>query len=72
MFPESSVDSIRWVRHDSIILGCFQLTADGNEESYLVQVIKIKDGKFADVSNNFFKILSFNSKDFLSVPIYYF
>ncbi|VVA31817.1 PREDICTED: nuclear pore complex [Prunus dulcis] len=41
------VDSIRWVRHDSIILGCFQLTADGNEESYLVQVIKIKDGKFA-------------------------
>ncbi|ONH98938.1 hypothetical protein PRUPE_6G001200 [Prunus persica] len=44
------VDSIRWVRHDSIILGCFQLTADGNEESYLVQVIKIKDGKFADGS----------------------
>ncbi|CAN6693609.1 unnamed protein product [Malus baccata var. baccata] len=44
------VDSIRWVRHDSIILGCFQLTAHGNEKGYLVQVIKVKDGKFTDVS----------------------
>ncbi|XP_070664957.1 nuclear pore complex protein NUP214 isoform X6 [Malus domestica] len=42
------VDSIRWVRHDSIILGCFQLTAQGNEKGYLVQVIKVKDGKFTD------------------------
>nr|XP_028943604.1 LOW QUALITY PROTEIN: nuclear pore complex protein NUP214 [Malus domestica] len=44
------VDSIRWVRHDSIILGCFQLTAQGNEKGYLVQVIKVKDGKFTDDS----------------------
>ncbi|XP_068339957.1 nuclear pore complex protein NUP214 isoform X3 [Pyrus communis] len=44
------VDSIRWVRHDSIILGCFQLTAHGNEKGYLVQVIKVKDGKFTDDS----------------------
>lgn len=48
-FPQSSVDSIRWVRPDSIILGCFQLTDDGNEENYLVQVIKSKEGKFSDV-----------------------
>lgn len=45
-----SVDSIRWVRPDSIILGCFQLTSDGKEENYLVQVITSKDGKFTDVS----------------------
>ncbi|BBH04269.1 Nuclear pore complex protein [Prunus dulcis] len=47
-----AVDSIRWVRHDSIILGCFQLTADGNEESYLVQVIKIKDGNELAITAN--------------------
>nr|XP_011461636.1 PREDICTED: nuclear pore complex protein NUP214 isoform X1 [Fragaria vesca subsp. vesca] len=44
------VDTIRWVRYDSIILGCFQLNADGNEENYLVQVIQIKDGKFSNDS----------------------
>ncbi|XP_062015045.1 nuclear pore complex protein NUP214 isoform X2 [Rosa rugosa] len=44
------VDTIRWVRNDSIILGCFQLNADGNEENYLVQVIQIKDGKFTNDS----------------------
>ncbi|XP_052181178.1 nuclear pore complex protein NUP214 isoform X2 [Diospyros lotus] len=46
------VDSIRWVRSDCIILGCFQLNADGNEENYLVQVITSKDGKITDVSSN--------------------
>ncbi|KAM5582199.1 nuclear pore complex protein NUP214 [Rosa sericea] len=44
------VDTIRWVRNDSIILGCFQLNADGTEENYLVQVIQIKDGKFTNDS----------------------
>ncbi|GMP69758.1 hypothetical protein CsSME_00028896 [Camellia sinensis var. sinensis] len=44
------VDSIRWVRPDCIILGCFLLTADGKEENYLVQVITSKDGKVIDVS----------------------
>ncbi|XP_024199460.1 nuclear pore complex protein NUP214 isoform X1 [Rosa chinensis] len=44
------VDTIRWVRNDSIILGCFQLNADGNEENYLVQVIQIKEGKFTNDS----------------------
>jgi hypothetical protein len=47
------VDSIRWVRPDCIILGCFQLTADGKEENYLVQVIRSNDGKITDVSHYF-------------------
>ncbi|PON37230.1 WD40/YVTN repeat-like-containing domain containing protein [Parasponia andersonii] len=46
------VDSIRWVRPDSIILGCFQLTQDGGEENYLVQVIRSKEGKISDASSN--------------------
>ncbi|KAF5947726.1 hypothetical protein HYC85_013683 [Camellia sinensis] len=45
------VDSIRWVRPDCIILGCFLLTADGKEENYLVQVITSKDGKVIDASS---------------------
>ncbi|KAA8550937.1 hypothetical protein F0562_002621 [Nyssa sinensis] len=45
------VDSIRWVRSDCIILGCFQLTGDGKEENYQVQVITSKDGKITDVSS---------------------
>ncbi|XP_024935025.2 nuclear pore complex protein NUP214 isoform X1 [Ziziphus jujuba] len=44
------VDSIRWVRKDSIVLGCFLMTEDGREENYLVQVIRSKDGKISDVS----------------------
>ncbi|KAL5563783.1 hypothetical protein UlMin_033530 [Ulmus minor] len=44
------VDSIRWVRRDSIIVGCFQLTKDGKEEDYLVQVIRSKEGKLSDAS----------------------
>ncbi|EEF38969.1 nuclear pore complex protein nup153, putative [Ricinus communis] len=47
------VDSIRWVRPDSIVVGCFQQTADGKEENYLVQVIRSKDGKITDVSVSF-------------------
>lgn len=45
------VDSIRWVRRDCIIIGCFQLTEDGKEENYLVQVIQSKDGKITDASS---------------------
>ncbi|GAV70464.1 hypothetical protein CFOL_v3_13962 [Cephalotus follicularis] len=45
------VDSIKWVRPDCIILGCLQLTKDGNEENYLLQVISSKDGKITDVSS---------------------
>lgn len=47
----TSVDSIKWVRSDCIILGCFQLSEDGIEENYFVQVIKSKHGKITDVSD---------------------
>ncbi|KAJ4723997.1 nuclear pore complex protein [Melia azedarach] len=45
------VDSIRWVRRDCIIIGCFQLTEDEKEGNYLVQVIRSKDGKITDASS---------------------
>ncbi|XP_039159792.1 nuclear pore complex protein NUP214 isoform X2 [Eucalyptus grandis] len=45
------VDSLRWVRPDCIILGCFQLTSDGMEESYLLQVIRTRDGEFFHASS---------------------
>ncbi|KNA07375.1 hypothetical protein SOVF_172500 [Spinacia oleracea] len=44
------VDSIRWVRTDSIVVGCFQQTEDGKEENYFLQVIMSKDGKIIDDS----------------------
>ncbi|XP_031741375.1 nuclear pore complex protein NUP214 isoform X2 [Cucumis sativus] len=47
-----NVDCIKWVRADCIIIGCFQVTATGDEEDYLVQVIRSKDGKITDVSSN--------------------
>lgn len=31
-------------------MGCFQVTEDGKEENYIVQVIRSKDGKISDVS----------------------
>ncbi|KAF2314580.1 hypothetical protein GH714_027753 [Hevea brasiliensis] len=45
------VDSIRWVRPDSIVVGCFQQTADGKEKNYLIQIIRSKDGKITDASS---------------------
>lgn len=45
------VDSIRWIRPDCIILGCFQLSADGMEENYLIQVVTSKHGKITDASS---------------------
>ncbi|XP_077245529.1 nuclear pore complex protein isoform X2 [Tasmannia lanceolata] len=33
------VDAIKWVRCDTIIIGCIQLTKDGKEEGYMVRVI---------------------------------
>ncbi|XP_038892124.1 nuclear pore complex protein NUP214 isoform X2 [Benincasa hispida] len=46
------VDCIKWVRADCIIMGCFQMTATGDEEDYFVLVIRSKDGKITDVSSN--------------------
>ncbi|XP_038698349.1 nuclear pore complex protein NUP214 isoform X1 [Tripterygium wilfordii] len=45
------VDTIRWVRPDCIVLGCFRLTADGNEENYVVQVLKSKEGSITNASS---------------------
>ncbi|CAO2835867.1 unnamed protein product [Amaranthus hypochondriacus] len=44
------VDSIKWVRSDSIVVGCFQKTEDGREENYFIQVITSKDGQIIDDS----------------------
>ncbi|ONK62815.1 uncharacterized protein A4U43_C07F8420 [Asparagus officinalis] len=46
------VDSIKWLRDDSIIIGCFQVNEDGEEEGYLVQVVKSKDRTFSEASCN--------------------
>ncbi|KAK8655127.1 hypothetical protein V6N13_107718 [Hibiscus sabdariffa] len=55
------VDTIRWIRSDCIILGCFQLTEDEKEENYLVQVVKSKTGKIIDAtSTSNLEVLSFN------------
>lgn len=43
------VDSIKWVRPDSIVIGSFQLTGDGKEESYSLHVIRSRDGEITDV-----------------------
>nr|XP_019710428.1 nuclear pore complex protein NUP214 isoform X2 [Elaeis guineensis] len=42
------VDSIEWVRDDSIIIGCFRVNEDDIEEDYLVQVITSKECKFTE------------------------
>ncbi|KAK1365650.1 nuclear pore complex protein NUP214 [Heracleum sosnowskyi] len=45
------VDSIRWVRPDCIILGCFKLSDDGTEEGYLIQVIASQEGEITNPSS---------------------
>ncbi|KAL5994998.1 hypothetical protein ACLOJK_025056 [Asimina triloba] len=44
------VDSIRWLRSDSIIIGCLKSTDDGNEDSYLLQVIANSGHKIIEAS----------------------
>lgn len=44
------VDSIKWVRDDSLIIGCLRVNEDGNEEGYLVQVITSGEHKFSEFS----------------------
>lgn len=46
-----SVDCIKWVRPDCILLGCFRLIEDGTEEGYFVQIITSRDGKITEVSD---------------------
>nr|KYP50091.1 hypothetical protein KK1_028167 [Cajanus cajan] len=42
------VDSVKCVRPDSIVIGCVQLTGDGKEENYLIQVIRSRLGEIDD------------------------
>ncbi|RDX95312.1 Nuclear pore complex protein NUP214, partial [Mucuna pruriens] len=44
------VDSVKCVRPDSIVIGCIQLTEDGKEENYLIQVIRSRLGEINDAS----------------------
>ncbi|KAK9750101.1 hypothetical protein RND81_02G173400 [Saponaria officinalis] len=39
------VDSIRWIRADSIVVGCLQIEG-GEEKNYFLQVIMSEEGKF--------------------------
>ncbi|CAL1373154.1 unnamed protein product [Linum trigynum] len=52
------VDCIRWVRVDSIVIGCYQHSEDGMEEDYRLQVIRSKDGKITDAASKL-GVLSF-------------
>ncbi|KAJ4834204.1 hypothetical protein Tsubulata_020557 [Turnera subulata] len=56
-----TVDSIGWVRQDSIVVGCLQQTEDGREENYLLQVIRAKNRKFTEASSEPV-LLSFNDQ----------
>ncbi|KAL2327625.1 hypothetical protein Fmac_021052 [Flemingia macrophylla] len=42
------VDAVKCVRSDSIVIGCIQLTDDGKEENYLIQVIRSQFGEIND------------------------
>ncbi|XP_076943409.1 nuclear pore complex protein NUP214-like [Bidens hawaiensis] len=46
------VDSVRWVRSDCIMLGCYSLSADEKEENNLIQFISVKDAKITDPSSS--------------------
>ncbi|XP_057781176.1 nuclear pore complex protein NUP214 [Salvia miltiorrhiza] len=54
------VDSIRWIRPDSIAVGCFELNDDGEKENYIVQVITSRGRRLTDASPKPI-ILSFNT-----------
>ncbi|KAH1196348.1 Nuclear pore complex protein NUP214 [Glycine max] len=43
-----TVDSVKCVRPDSIVIGCVQLTEDGKEENYVIQVIRSQLGEIND------------------------
>ncbi|XP_049931508.1 nuclear pore complex protein NUP214 isoform X2 [Nymphaea colorata] len=53
------VDSIKWVRHGSIVIGCNQLSEDGIGGGYLVRVITSNDRDLSEVSHNV--IVTFDS-----------
>ncbi|KAM3372118.1 hypothetical protein ACQJBY_019153 [Aegilops geniculata] len=45
------VDSIGWVRDDSIVVGCVRLNEESNEEGYLVKVIRSGGDTFFESSS---------------------
>ncbi|CAL0329919.1 unnamed protein product [Lupinus luteus] len=47
------VDSVKCIRSDSIVVGCFQLDEDGKEENYLVQVIRSRSGEITRGCSDF-------------------
>ncbi|XP_071719698.1 nuclear pore complex protein NUP214 [Rutidosis leptorrhynchoides] len=46
------VDSVRWVRPDCVMLGCYCLNADGKEENYVLQLLCVNDGKITNPSSS--------------------
>ncbi|CAJ1943668.1 unnamed protein product [Sphenostylis stenocarpa] len=49
-------DSVKWIRPDSIVIGCVQLTEDDKEENYLVQVIRSRHGEINDLAQVYPKL----------------
>lgn len=45
------VDSIRWLRADSIVLGCFEVGDDSEQGSYFIQVIATQSSEITDASS---------------------
>lgn len=52
-----TVDTVRWVRPDCIMLGCYRLSGDGKEENYITQLIRVNDGNITDVSQHIIFLL---------------
>lgn len=50
-FLAVSVDSITWLRNNSIVIGCVRVYEDGKEEGYLVQVVAVGELEFSEVSS---------------------
>lgn len=46
------MDSIKWVRCDSIVIGCFQVNEDDEEIDYMIQVITTTEPGFGEVGHS--------------------
>lgn len=66
-----TVDSIKWVRSDSIVVGCFQKTEDGREENYFIQVITSKDGQIIDVRESSFKCVTSSNLLLVLISVFF-
>lgn len=70
LFFLSSVDSIRYVRPDSIVVGC-DTNDDSDEATYLVQVITSKDKEIIDVGETLLNLDCFWMMQFSSMRKYF-